>query len=136
MSKLYTVEEIRHNVMHNARWTEHALVALFARQTDSEQRTDSTHVSNGRGFAMNDASFLSSLAKHVRNGRSLTEKQLHFARYHRSGKPRIAKYAGQLFDIQNEKHAAAQRNENRAVAINSALLARRSNGNVYRLTGY
>lgn len=98
MDKQFTVEEIKTKVATNPAWAEHALVALFNRQTADEQQAEATVEKNHVGFNATDAEFLSSLAKQViasryPAGRKLSEKQLTYAF------KRLPKYAGQLAKI-------------------------------------
>jgi hypothetical protein len=102
----YTPEMIRERLESDDRWVQRALVALYKKQTADEQSTESTRHTNGVGFAQNDAAFLSSLAKQVLAGRTLSAKQIHFARFSRTGRPRIMKYARQLAEIANERASA------------------------------
>ena len=99
--RMWTADEIRAKLYSDDRWVERALVALFARQTTDEQQVEATRHDNARGFAKPDGHFLASLAKHVRAGRKLTARQLHFARYYRTGTERIGRYAAQLALVAN-----------------------------------
>jgi hypothetical protein len=73
------------------------ILAIFAYQTATEQTVEETNQSNGVGFNGVDAPIMSSFAKQLQNGRTLSEKQMVLAR------KRIIKYAGQLLRIANEK---------------------------------
>ena len=93
--KIWTVEEIKDLVLNNDRAVVKGVVRIFELQTYTEQNSENTINHNGVGFGAFDAAFLSSLAKQVKNGRTLTDNQIKFAR------PKIAKYAKQLTRIAN-----------------------------------
>ena len=87
-------------------FVERCLLVLYARQTTTEQETNSTIESNGRGFSSNDSDFGSSLAKQIMlnkykqaDGHRLTSKQLKYARR------MCNKYVGQLADHAEEAEA-------------------------------
>lgn len=84
-----------------------ALVALNARQTADEQRSEHTRYDNGMGFTPADARMGTSMANfYLRNNR-LSEKQVAYWRKPNArGVPRIAKYAGQLLEVAREREAA------------------------------
>ena len=69
---------------------ERALLALYSRQTESEQRGDYTAESNMVGFNMFDAPSLSRMAKKLLEGAKLSPGEVWMARR------RLRKYAGQL----------------------------------------
>lgn len=101
--KMHTKESIKELLLKNDRAVERALLVLLSYQTATEQKIESTSVENGEGFASCDAKVMTSMAKQVQRGRSLTPKQLAWLR---SGKSerfpcRIAKYARQLADHAN-----------------------------------
>lgn len=89
----YTKEQIKEKITTNQKWTERAVVALFNKQTASEQSVEVTHVSNGAGFNKPDSHKLTYYAKWVLSGKHLTGKFLEDAQ------KRIAKYASQLYGI-------------------------------------
>ena len=91
----YTVDEIKEKVTTDPRWTELAIVALYGKQTLSEQVSQQTVEHNSVGFNGCDAEILSSFAEWVLSGRRLTVKQLALAQ------KRIGKYSGQLTVIAN-----------------------------------
>lgn len=98
----YTAEAIKTLLLSNNRAVERALVALYHRQTSSEQASEQTIDHNGRGFTAGDAEYMTAWAKQVLAGRQLGMGQV---KYLRTGR-RIMKYAGQLADIANSKQAA------------------------------
>lgn len=84
-----------------------ALVALFARQTASEQRANSTDQDNGIGFASCDAKQGSISAKTFMKRGALMEFQMQrWLTVDRNGFFRITKYHRQLNEVANEKRAA------------------------------
>jgi hypothetical protein len=52
---MVTQIELLQGLEVNPKWVERAIVVLYERQTADEQRTSSTKVHNGRGFASCDA---------------------------------------------------------------------------------
>jgi hypothetical protein len=83
----------------------HALVAIFERQTQSEQCADITEENNGVGFAGCDAEGGSKTAKSYLKRKALVQWQVE--KWTRisptTGFSRICKYAGQLNQIAIEK---------------------------------
>lgn len=102
-------EMIRENIQAGPwQWPVRAMLAIYDRQTPTEQATQSTSVDNGIGFNGLDAEILSSFAKQVQRWDStpadlrrfpvpLSDKQLTIAR------KKMAKYAGQLARIARAK---------------------------------
>ena len=74
----------------NPQWAMRGLIRIFRNQTDDEQRCETTKEHNGIGFTGVDAEILTSFAKQVIAGRSLSTKQL--AILHK----KMPKYASQL----------------------------------------
>ena len=72
---------------------ERGLLVIDAFQTESERHYGQTVHLNGVGWGGSDAEFGSSLARQVRENRSLSAKQLHFAR------KIVKKYRRQLVDV-------------------------------------
>lgn len=92
------IETIKINVGTKQAWAERAIVALFNKQTASEQYTQSTNENNGIGFNGVDAEILSSFAMQIiQYKRSLSPKQLAIAF------KKLPKYAKQLATIAEEK---------------------------------
>jgi hypothetical protein len=77
-----------------------AVLAIYEKQTENEQATDSTAEQNGVGFNGADAGFGSSLAKQYAERGSLSPRQIACAR------KMMRKYAGQLAEIANAKAKA------------------------------
>lgn len=100
MTKLWKKDEIKEKLMAGDRiWIERAVIAIFNKQTATEQEVETTNRVNGVGFTGADAKILSSFAKQLlkNKNRHLSEKQFVIA------KKRIVKYAGQLAKIANNK---------------------------------
>lgn len=93
----WTPETIREKLAADDRWVERATVAIYERQTASEQAVQETNEHNGRGYNGTDATLMSSFAEQIKRGRSLSPKQMVYAR------KKIMKYAGQLARIANGK---------------------------------
>lgn len=75
------------------------VLAIYAYQTAVEQSSESTCNDNGVGFNGADAPILSSFAKQLQKGRTLSAKQIAIAR------KKMVKYAGQLLKIAQQKAA-------------------------------
>jgi len=84
------------------RWLTRGLSAIYARQTASEQNTESTQDHNKVGFSAFDADFLTKMAKVILAGRTLSPKQMAAVR------KSMMKYAGQLVKIAKEKEEAGK----------------------------
>lgn len=95
--ELLTKEFIKGMLLSNPNWLMRGIVAIFEKQTWDEQQTETTKEHNGVGFNGVDAELLSSFAKQIKAGRTLSTKQLHFAQ------KKMPKYAGQLLQIAKEK---------------------------------
>ena len=95
--KSWTKSKIVELLENNDKAVERALVVIFNNQELDEQSSDSTHKANGIGFTAFDAEILSSFAKHILKGRSLSVKQMAIARKQdKFGNMKIAKYWKQL----------------------------------------
>lgn len=99
---------IREKMASNDIWLIKGMLAIYARQTDDEQRIESTRYHNSIGFNGVDAEILSSFSKQVlewertppknRKYRSpLSKRQLEIVRN------KMDKYAGQLVRVAREK---------------------------------
>jgi hypothetical protein len=93
------IAAIKALLMESDKAVERAVLAIYARQTQSEQDTASTREHNCVGFNGLDAELLSSFAVRLQSGRNLTPGQMPWAR------KKIVKYAGQLLEITKEKQA-------------------------------
>jgi hypothetical protein len=94
---MITKEFIKTKLLTDQRWLMRGIVAIFEKQTYDEQQTEQTKEHNGVGFTGVDAELMSSFAKQIKAGRTLTTKQLAFAQ------KKMPKYAGQLLQIAKEK---------------------------------
>jgi hypothetical protein len=88
-----TITDIKTMLGSDAKWATRAIVRLFELQTADEQMAEVTAVHNGQGFNGTDAKILSSFAKQVLAGRTLSPKQLNIAF------KKLPKYAGQLMKV-------------------------------------
>jgi hypothetical protein len=95
-----------------------ALVVLNERQTQDEQRSQDTKYHNGIGFTGADARMGTSMAQFFAARGYLSPKQLAYWRKPNvRGVARIAKYAGQLLEIANQKAQAAKMMEPQAQPV-------------------
>lgn len=94
-TKVYTAAEIMVKVSTDPKWIARAIVAIYQRQTSTEQMIGQTTDKNGIGFNGVDAFILSSFAQQIISGRTLSEKQLAIAFR------KMPKYSGQLAKIAN-----------------------------------
>jgi hypothetical protein len=94
-NRVWTKEEVKHLLQISNKMVQRSIVKIFEKQTEDEKRAETTSHHNGVGFNGVDAELLSSYAKQILAGRTLTEKQMHYAR------KKIVKYAGQLTKIAN-----------------------------------
>ena len=90
--KEWDKESIKKLIQTNDLAVYRALVLLYSFQTDEEKNTDKVKTVNGKGFNKLDAEILSSMARQVKSGRHLTDKQMYVAR------PKLMKYAGQILN--------------------------------------
>lgn len=95
--KTYTKEEIREKLATDNKWLFRGLLAIYARQTEDEQRTDQTNHNNSVGFNGTDAAFLSIMARRALEDKPFSEKQIACIR------KAMLKYAGQLYRISQGK---------------------------------
>ena len=93
----WSKDVIAEKLLTDRKWLERGIVALYERQTKTEQSSGVTKEENGVGFNKVDAAFLSSLAEKIQQGWQLSEKQLFIAR------KKMKKYSGQLARIANSK---------------------------------
>ena len=105
-----TAIDIRTKIATDNRWLVRAILALYERQTEDEQRAESTDHRNDKGFNAADAPIMSSFAKQILDWRRsddrtyaspLSPRQLAVARR------KLPKYAGQLARIAAERAAVA-----------------------------
>ena len=86
-------------LLTNNRAVERAMLAIYNRQTQEEQRDSDTKVNNGIGFSGADASLGSYYARWILSGRNLSGKHLEKAR------SMSLKYVRQLSEIAVAKAA-------------------------------
>lgn len=96
-TKKITKDYIREMVTTNDSWARRAVLAIYQYQTDAEQYAGVTTDDNGVGFSGPDAEILTSFANQLKQGRTLSTKQMNLA------KKKMGKYAGQLVRIANSK---------------------------------
>jgi hypothetical protein len=97
MTKKWTKAEIRNRLETDDKWLTRGLVAIYKRQTDSEQNAGMTKEENGVGFNGVDSVILSDMAKQFMNSGSLSRRQIEFVR------KLMLKYSGQLEKIAQKK---------------------------------
>ena len=95
----YTKDQIKQMLATRDVAVTKGVLAIYAYQTAVEQSAEATNEDNGVGFNGADAPILSSFAKQLQQGRTLSAKQMAIA------KKKIMKYAGQLCKIANTKEA-------------------------------
>jgi len=71
-----TLAYLRNKLATNPAWATRALVKIYTLQTEDEQASEITNENNGVGFTGCDANILSSFAKQVNAGRTLSPKQM------------------------------------------------------------
>jgi hypothetical protein len=97
MSTVHTKESVQHLLDTNNRAVVKALLAVYARQTASEQAGHHTREVNGVGFSKFDAPFLTDMVRSVHRYGSLTPKQMAVTRN------KMKRYWRQLVDIANSR---------------------------------
>jgi hypothetical protein len=99
----WTKEQILYCLETDDRWVERALVMLFNRQTEIEQRVNETFDDNDRGLQRADVWKFSAFAKRIIAGGHLTHEELSYCRrpWCRGRVPvvTIGKYRGQILDM-------------------------------------
>lgn len=98
--KEWNKEAIKNLIQTNDTAVYRALVLLYSFQTEEEKCLDNAKTINGKGFNKLDAEVLSSMARQVKGGRHLTERQMYVAR------PKLMKYAGQILNHMKAKQEA------------------------------
>lgn len=86
------IATIREKLESDARWALRGLLRIFANQTADEQAHEETNHENGVGFTGADAALLSSFAKQIEAGRTMSPKQMYLIH------KKMPKYARQLFN--------------------------------------
>lgn len=95
--KIWTESEIVSMLQTRDAAVVKAVIAIYNRQTSTEQSTQSTHCHNNIGFNAADARFMSYCAQYAIKHKQLSGKFLEKAR------TKIIKYRKQLVDIANNK---------------------------------
>ena len=93
---MLTKEFIKEKLITDQRWLMRGIIAIYEKQTWDEQQSEMTKEDNGVGFNGIDAYILSSFAKQIKAGRTLSIKQLAIAQ------KKMPKYARQLLTIAKE----------------------------------
>ncbi len=96
--KTYTEEEIKQKVTTDWLWAERALLALYKRQTEDEQRAGEARHDNGVGFNAFDASLFSYCAEWLKGSPYLHLNNKFSAKI----MSKMGKYARQLKEIAEE----------------------------------
>jgi len=91
--QVWTPQRIKEAMLKYDKALTTGLVKIYQRQNLDEQAFNATLCDNGEGFNSCDANILSSMAKQVLKGHTLTTKQLEIAR------TKMPKYANQLFRL-------------------------------------
>ena len=81
---------IRHKLTTDAKWAVRGLLRIYEAQTEDEKSSEDTKHDNGVGFTGSDASLLSSYAKQVLAGNTMSPKQMKYIF------KKMPKYARQL----------------------------------------
>lgn len=93
----WNAEKIKQKLQSDDTWVERAVMAIFDKQTASEQRLEEAIIKNNVGFNKPDSSLMSYYARWIRSGHHLSGNHLEKAR------KGILKYAGQLAKIANHE---------------------------------
>ena len=96
---MWDKEKIHKLLDNNPKAVMRALVAIYNLQTEDEKVSHTTRLRNDVGFSAFDAEFCTDLAKRVKNGYTLSAKQLAVARN------KMKRYHRQLCDIANANDA-------------------------------
>ena len=91
-TKKAKIAHVREMLASSQKWAERGLIRIFENQTEDEQAAGDVVHNNGIGFTGADAEFLSSLAKQVQAGRTLSPKQMVWVH------KKMPKYAKQLVE--------------------------------------
>lgn len=96
---MWTKEQIVSMLETNDKAVTRAVVAIYNRQTVSEQAAQQTKVTNNVGFNHSDAPYLSYCAKYA------IDKRVHLSGKHlEKARVRVRKYWKQLLDIANSNN--------------------------------
>jgi hypothetical protein len=101
IERIFQIHAVQPNDERNNRRICNMLIAMYERQTDGEQSTHTTNVTNGIGFNAIDAQILSSIAEFYNERKFVTQKQMSVVA------KKLQRYKRQLLQIANE-HAKEQ----------------------------
>lgn len=93
VTKKMIVGHVKNKLSTDAAWATKGVIRIYEHQTVSEQSVEATNEDNGVGFTGVDAKLMSSFAKQILAGRTMSAKQM--AILHRS----MPKYANQLIKL-------------------------------------
>lgn len=98
---MITEKEVRRCIQENDGDVCKAIVAVYRKQTKTEQEFKDTHEENGVGFNKFDAEFLTSLAEQIIRNKRAGRRYLLTPRQIEKGRKRVLKYSGQVAKILN-----------------------------------
>lgn len=103
---MVTKEQIIHLLQVNDKAVIRALIVLNERQTEDEKKSEQTKHHNGRGFRPCHARMGTSMANWYSQNHYLSARQIAYWRaLDKTGKMRIAIYAGQLLEVAMAKQS-------------------------------
>lgn len=76
MTKVQIRDTVKNMLATNGAWARRAIVRVYEKQTESEKQAGQTTVQNGVGFSGTDAEILSSFARQIMAGKTMSEKQM------------------------------------------------------------
>lgn len=91
-TKKAKIAHVREMLATSQKWAERGLIRIFENQTEDEQNSGDVVHNNGIGFTGVDAEFLTSLAKQLQSGKTLSPKQMVWVH------KKMPKYAKQLVE--------------------------------------
>lgn len=97
MTKKAAIELFKEKLKTNSAWALKGLTTIYEFQTENEKGIGVTVESNGLGFSGVDSEILSSFARQVNSGYTLSVRQM--AVVHKC----MPKYAGQLYKVAKSK---------------------------------
>lgn len=95
----YTKENIQEKMTTDIRWTERAVLVLFDRQTEDEQKIEDTVHNNGVGFNGVDGKYLTWVGNYLMRGNHLSGHHVEKVR------KKLPKYWKQIKNIIEEKES-------------------------------
>jgi len=91
--RILTASYIRNAMIQSEDWLKRGILAIYKKQTFAEQQAEETKEDNGVGFSGCDAKILTSFAKQIERGGTLSPKQKAIALN------KMLKYSNQLLKI-------------------------------------